>query len=237
MGVDPISILVVDDDQQLGSMLTALLRSEGFAAEFVPSSEKALTQVSNPSLRLCILDIMMPGMNGLDLLTFIRKQSDVPVLMLTARGDDADRILGFERGADDYVPKPFNPRELLLRVKAILKRTREDQTSEKSLSVGALTLEPRRHEVSLKGTVLPLTGAELRILEALMREAGRVVSRESLTKSALGRSLTAYDRSLDTHMSHLRRKLGADGSGDSPIRSMRGAGYVLIADEWEPPDA
>ena len=229
------AILVVDDDAQLRSMLCELLRSEGFHADQAEDGRHGLRQFAEATYDLVILDIMMPGISGLSVLAEIRTSSDTPVLMLTARGDDDDRIAGFENGADDYLAKPFNPRELLLRVKAILKRGRETAgTTDVILQVGPLVFQTMKHEATLAGKRLRLTGAELRILELLMRSPGNLVSREKLTKFALGRSLTAYDRSLDTHISHLRSKLGKDGTGQSPIRSMRGSGYVLVADDWEP---
>ena len=230
-----LSILVVDDDAQLRSMICELLRSEGMLAEQAENGRKALSQFSTRDYDLVVLDIMMPVMDGLQVLDQIRTSSSVPVLMLTARGDDEDRIAGLEHGADDYLAKPFNPRELLLRVKAILKRGRgSSEATDDVLEVGPLVFETLKHQATLGGERLKLTGAELRILEALMRSPGKVISREHLTKFALGRALTAYDRSLDTHVSHLRSKLGKDETGQSPIRSMRGAGYVLVADDWEP---
>ena len=228
-------ILVVDDDAQLRLMICELLRSEGMLADQAEDGRRALSSFSTQDYDLVVLDIMMPVMDGLQVLDQIRTSSSVPVLMLTARGDDEDRIAGFEHGADDYLAKPFNPRELLLRVKAILKRGRDPGGStDVVLKVGPLVFETLKHQATLGGERLKLTGAELRILEALMRSPGKVISREHLTKFALGRALTAYDRSLDTHVSHLRSKLGKDETGQSPIRSMRGAGYVLVADDWEP---
>jgi len=229
-----IRVLLVDDDVQLRSMVAELLRSEGYDADEASDGEEGLRAAQNSDYGLIVLDIMMPGKDGLEVLRELRADSEVPVLMLTARGDDMDRIAGFECGADDYLAKPFNPRELLLRVRAILKRNAAVSGTDITLKVGPLVFETLKHRAYLGERPLQLTGAELRVLEALMRSPGKIVTRERLTEFALGRAHTPYDRSLDTHISHLRSKIGKDGEGQTPIQSMRGAGYVLVADDWEP---
>jgi len=176
-----------------------------------------------------VLDLMLPDMDGLEVCRRIRARSQTPILMLTARGDAMDRVVGLEIGADDYLPKPFNPRELLARVKAILRRTGETDGDEPAeLTVGDLRVNLRRREAWLGEQSLKLTNAEFVILVTLMRSPGDVVSREALTRTALGRQLLPDDRSLDTHISNLRRKLGSEADADVLIRSIRGSGYVLV---------
>lgn len=226
-------LLIIDDDKALCSGLKELLGTEGFEVAVAHDGIAGLTRAREEDFALVILDIMMPGLDGLSVLQELRPENDTPVLMLTARGDEEDRILGFEYGADDYLAKPFNPRELLLRIKAILKRGLADTgAGAATLSVGPLRMEVRHHRAFINGQPLTLTGAEFRILEALMSGPGDVLSRDYLTEYALGRKLTPYDRSLDTHISHLRSKIGREEFGNSPIRSMRGEGYMLI-DGWE----
>jgi DNA-binding response OmpR family regulator len=183
---------------------------------------------------LVILDVMMPGDDGITTLRKLRQTSTVAVLMLTAMSEDDDRILGLEAGADDYLAKPFVPRELVLRIKAILRRFAEPAGAAGATAAkkaGPLAIDPARDRAVFDGVTLPLTGAELRILQALTSGVGEVVSREQLTLLALGRELTPYDRALDTHVSHLRRKLAAVDSGSRvEIRSVRGAGYRLVID-------
>jgi DNA-binding response OmpR family regulator len=159
--------------------------------------------------------------------TLRSREAPPPVLMLTARGDDVDRIVGLELGADDYLAKPFNPRELVARIRAVLRRVSERSLPHEPLSLGVLNLDPARHRATVRGTLVDLTGAEFRVLEVLLRAAGRVVSREQLTEQALGRKLELYDRSIDTHVSNLRRKLALGAPGEPEIRGIRGAGYML----------
>jgi two-component system response regulator CpxR len=176
---------------------------------------------------LIILDLMLPGMGGLDVLRRVRIHSPVPVLILTARGEDVDRILGLEIGADDYLPKPFNPRELIARIRAILRRTSRSATSGSSITVGDLRLDPAAREVWLNDIRLDLTSVEFALLETLLRDAGHIVTREQLTEMVLGRKLGAFDRVIDVHISNLRKKLGR-ANGEERIKSVRGSGYVFV---------
>jgi two-component system response regulator CpxR len=194
-----------------------------------------LREAQQTAYDLIILDVMLPGISGFELLRQLRDSgSRTPVLMLTARGDDVDRIVGLEMGADDYLAKPFNPRELVARIKAIFRRTGDDDVEEQTeLTVGPLRAVLKRREAFLDGTSLKLTNAEFVVLYTLMRSAGEVVSREALTRAALGRALLPDDRSLDTHISNLRKKLASEGDEEPQIRSVRGSGYVLVTPEDE----
>jgi DNA-binding response OmpR family regulator len=226
-------LLIIDDDARLAEMLVEYLAPEGIELTTVPSGIQGLRSAQRENYDLIILDVMLPGLSGFDVLKQLRESgSNTPVLMLTARGDDVDRIVGLDLGADDYLPKPFNPRELLARVKAILRRTSEVEGDEPvEMSVGKLRVNLRRREAWLGEQSLKLTNAEFVILVTLMRAPGEVVSREALTRTALGRQLLPDDRSLDTHISNLRRKVGSDENADVVIRSIRGSGYVLVPPE------
>ena len=227
---DPVRILLVDDDRELTTMLCEYLGREGFVVDVChDGSEAAALLARGTQCNLVVLDVMLPGTNGLDVLRGLRAQhATPPVLMLTARGDDVDRIVGLELGADDYLPKPFNPRELVARLRAILRRgTERPAPAEEVVHIPPIRLDTPRHTVKVRDTVVVLTGAEFRVLEVLMRSVGRVVSREQLTEQALGRPLELYDRSVDTHVSNLRRKLGLVPPDDPEIRGIRGAGYLL----------
>jgi two-component system response regulator CpxR len=232
MNPDGNRILLVDDDVRLAGMLAEYLEPDGMSVTTVPTGTQGLRQLQKETYDLVILDVMLPGMSGLEVLKQLRQSGNqTPVLMLTARGDDVDRITGLELGADDYLPKPFNPRELLARAKAILRRTAEPEPEGSEVTVGPLRMHPSRREAWLGDAPLKLTNAELLILAALMRAPGNVVSRETLTQTALGRQLLPDDRSLDTHISNLRKKLGVTPTGQTLIRSVRGSGYVLIPPE------
>ncbi len=226
-------VLLVDDDTQLTEMLAEYLQPEGMAVTAVGSGTQGLRRAQQEEYDLIVLDVMLPGLSGFDVLRQLREASvQTPVLMLTARGDDVDRIVGLEMGADDYLSKPFNPRELLARVKAIMRRARDVAPQERAeLEVGPYEANLKRREVLLNGQVLKLTNAEFTILVTLMRSPGEVVSRDALTRAALGRQLLPDDRSLDTHISNLRKKLSTNADQESPIRSIRGSGYVLIPAE------
>ncbi len=230
----PPRVLLVDDDRELTAMLVEYLGREGFETAALHDGAVALEELAGLRPDLVVLDVMLPGRNGLDVLRALRaREGSPPVLMLTARGDDVDRIVGLELGADDYLAKPFNPRELVARLRAILRRATERAAPADApaagapLELGTLRLDPGRHRASVRGAVVALTGAEFRVLEVLLRAAGRVVSREQLTEQALGRKLELYDRSVDTHVSNLRRKLGLSGPDAVEIRGIRGAGYLL----------
>jgi two-component system response regulator CpxR len=225
-------ILLVDDDRELTAMLSEYLGREGFDVAVFHDGGVALERLVEPGGErrpdLVVLDVMLPGRNGLDVLRALRaREAAPPVLMLTARGDDVDRIVGLELGADDYLAKPFNPRELVARMRAVLRRVSDPRTTHEPLTLGPLRLDPSRHRATMRGVAVDLTGAEFRVLEVLLRGAGRIASRETLTEQALGRKLELYDRSVDTHVSNLRRKLGLGAAAELEIRGIRGAGYLL----------
>jgi DNA-binding response OmpR family regulator len=220
-------VLIVDDDIELCRLLSERLSSEGFALEAVHDGARGLERVLSDEHALVILDLMLPGMGGLEVLRRVRTHSPVPVLILTARGEDVDRILGLEIGADDYLPKPFNPRELIARIRAILRRTSRSAASGNSLCVGDLHLDPAAREAWLDNTRLDLTSVEFALLETLLRDAGHVVTREQLTETVLGRKLGPFDRVIDVHISNLRKKLGRTHS-EERIKSVRGSGYLFV---------
>jgi len=218
-------LLIVDDDVELCTMLAEYLEPEGFAVETADSAAGALDRLGRGGVDLVVLDVMLPVLSGFEVLRRIRAVSRVPVLMLTARGEEVDRVVGLEMGADDYLAKPFSPRELVARIRAILRRIAESPVAG-LLSFGPLTLDPRAHRALVEGQDLTLTSAELRILELLIQADTRTVSREELMLQALGRRLLPTDRSLDTHVSNLRRKLSRCTDRVS-IQGVRGAGYAL----------
>ena len=225
-------ILVVDDDLDLCELLTKYLRREGFEFDIVHDGNAGVDRALSGEYALVILDVMLPGRNGFEVLSQIRNQSSLPILMLTARGDDVDRIVGLEMGADDYLPKPFNPRELIARTRAILRRARpgpSDATnniSPERLVLGDVELDKGTRVVTRGGEPVPLTSVEFDLLEALLRAAGQIVSREELVKSVLGRNFSPYDRSIDTHVSNLRKKLGHLVDGRERIKTIRSVGYI-----------
>ena len=222
----PPQLLLIDDDRDLCAMLEELLAGEGFGVASAHSGPAALAQVEQHRVDLAVLAVMLPGMSGFDVLRTLRRRSALPVLMLTARGEAVDRIVGLEVGADDYLAKPFHPRELIARIRAILRRPTASAAgpAERLLTVGALVLDLARGRAAVAGREVTLTGAEARVLEELARSAGQVVSRQLLCERALGRPLEAFDRSIDTHVANLRRKLGEDAP---EIRGVRGAGYAM----------
>ena len=219
-------VLLVDDDVQLCKLLAERLSTEGYTIDTVHDGSRGLESALSMEYSLVVLDLMLPGLGGLDVLRRLRKVSPIPVLILTARGEDSDRILGLEMGADDYLPKPFNPRELIARIRAILRRTRRSEASDGSLIVGDLRIDPAVREAWLEDARLSLTSAEFTLLETFMREPGRVLSREQLTESVLGRKLGPFDRVIDVHVSNLRKKLGLPHDGPR-IKAVRGSGYLF----------
>jgi DNA-binding response OmpR family regulator len=221
-------VLIVDDDVELCKLLTERLSTEGFVIEAVHDGPHGLERALSMDHDLVVLDLMLPGMGGLDVLRRLRAQSPVPVLILTARDEDVERILGLEIGADDYVPKPFNPRELIARIRAILRRTARVATLAGPLVVGDLRLDPAAREAWLNDTPLDLTSVEFTLLEVLLRNVGRVLSREHLTEAVLGRKLGSFDRVIDVHVSNVRRKLGPAQGGER-IKAVRGSGYLFVA--------
>jgi len=230
------SVLIVDDDRELCELVAELLADEGFRVEAVNRGDAGLERALSGEHALVVLDVMMPGMNGFEVLRRLRAEgSDVHVMMLTARGDDIDRIVGLEIGADDYLPKPFNPRELIARVNAVLRRTRAAepagaQGAAARISVGDVEVDTGTRHVLRGGEAVELTNVEYELLVLLLRAAGRVVSREELVRSALGRELSVFDRSIDMHISHLRKKLGHRAGEFERIKTVRGVGYVYAND-------
>ncbi|MDE1924388.1 MAG: response regulator transcription factor [Gammaproteobacteria bacterium] len=223
-------VLLVDDDRELCQMLTEYLSAERFEVSSVHDGGEALRALRLGDFDVLILDVMLPTLGGFDVLRELGAAYAIPILMLTARGDDVDRIVGLELGADDYLGKPFNPRELVARVRAILRRVggRPGRAgAAETLEVGPITLNTGMHQARVRDQVIALTGAEFRVLELLMRASGQVLSREALTEQALGRKLVPYDRSIDTHISNLRRKLDLDKARNPEIKNVRGSGYML----------
>lgn len=221
-------ILLIDDDVELCSMLTEYLGKNGFRVRTAHRGDTGLKAALQRPWPLILLDVMLPGMDGFEVLKRIRAESRVNVLLLTARGEDVDRIVGLEIGADDYVPKPFNPRELLARMRAVLRRTAPDTTIQpESLRVDELELDTAARKALRAEKNLDLTDIEFGLLEALMRSAGKVVDREELSQSVLGREFDPFDRSLDMHVSRLRRKLSDAGAPTDQVKTIRGVGYQL----------
>jgi two-component system response regulator CpxR len=224
-------ILLADDDAELAHMLAEYLGGEGLAVDTAHDGEAALAKARSGAFDLMVLDVMMPKKNGFDVLRELRAHSLLPVLMLTARDEDVDSIIGLELGADDYLPKPCNPRVLVARIRAILRRTAApaaDVDGSAVLALADLELHAGTRQVRRGGQPLALTSTEYSVLEALLRAAGHVVSKAELSERALGRKLTRYDRSLDMHVSSLRRKLGALPGGGERIQTVRGVGYQYV---------
>jgi len=217
-------VLLADDDVALAEMLAEYLEREGFAVTAVHDGEAAARLAATGEFQIVVLDVMMPRVDGMEALRRIRQTSRIPVVMLTARGDDIDRIVGLELGADDYVPKPCTPRELTARLRAILRRVQAPVADTGPLTASGLALWPQERRAQWRGQPLELTSMEFNLLEVLMRNAGRVVSKKELSEQALGRPLARFERSIDVHLSSIRRKLGA---GAALIRTVRGVGYHL----------
>jgi len=216
-------VLLADDDVELAGMLKEYLEREGFGVSTVHDGEAAARLALSGGYQIVVLDVMMPRVDGIEALRQIRQTSRVPVVMLTARGDDIDRIVGLELGADDYVPKPCTPRELVAGLRAILRRAQPGANGG-PLEIGALKLWPEKRRAQWRGRELALTSIEFNVLEVLMRNAGRVVSKHEISQQALGRPLARFDRSIDVHLSAIRQKLG---EGARMIRTVRGLGYHL----------
>lgn len=223
-------VLLVDDDVELAGMLRVYLEREGFEVKAVHDGESGITEALHGYHDIAVLDVMMPGKSGIDVLVQIRAHGAMPVLMLTARGDDADRIVGLELGADDYVPKPCTPRELTARIRAILRRSgvTESASSSSPIIVGTLSIWPEQRRAEGAGKPLELTSTEFNLLEALARNAGQVVSKSELSEQALGRPLARFDRSIDVHISSIRRKLEPLPDGRSRILAVFNKGYQFI---------
>jgi two-component system, OmpR family, response regulator len=223
-------ILIIDDDVELSSLFKEYLEQESFDVTSIYQGETGLKLALSGDYQLIILDIMLPDIKGTEILNRIRQESRVPVLMFTAKGDDVDRIIGLEAGADDYVPKPCTPRELAARIKAILRRTQfEEVGSEQGpLIAGPLKIWPEKRKAYWHDNDLELTSTEFNLLEMLAINYGRIVSKKELSEKSLGRPLARFDRSIDVHMSSIRQKLGNQRDGRSFIQTVRGQGYQLI---------
>jgi two-component system response regulator CpxR len=242
MHTDPAPrLLMLDDDRELATMTAEFLALEGLETRLAHTPDDGMAALESVTPDLLILDVMLPQRSGFDVLRRLRQTHPrLPVLMLTARGDAIDRVLGLELGADDYLTKPFDPRELAARVRAILRRSRPGAEppgggDAEDFTLGSLHLDATRRRLHATRGDVDLTGAELRVLQRLARDAGRLVTRAALTEDALGRKLTPYDRSIDTHVSNLRRKLALCGADDIEIRALRGAGYELVRTGGEAP--
>jgi DNA-binding response OmpR family regulator len=222
-------VLVIDDDVELCGLVSEYLGGEGFAVECMHDGERGLEHALRGDHLLVVLDVMLPGMNGFEVLRHLREKSHIPVLLLTARGEDVDRIVGLEIGADDYLPKPFNPRELVARIRAILRRANggRSATPPQIVRVGDIELDPATRTVRRAGSPIELTSVEFNLLEVLLREAGRVVSRERLVNAVLSRKFSPFDRSIDMHVSKVRKKLGDSEGAPEHIKTIRGVGYIF----------
>jgi len=226
-------ILVVDDDVELCKLLSQFLKKNGFSMEAIHKGAKGVERALSGEHALVILDVMLPDMKGFEALRRIRAHSRVPVLMLTARGDDQDRILGLEMGADDYLPKPFNPRELSARIEAVLRRAAPPPTEvpmepEKSLVNDDIELLSGARLVHRAGRVVDLTAVEFDLLRTFLMSAGHILSREEMVRAVLSRDFSPFDRSIDTHVSNLRKKLGPRSDGSERIKGVRGVGYIYV---------
>ncbi|MCB5184585.1 response regulator transcription factor [Methylobacillus gramineus] len=222
-------VLLIDDDVELVNLIREYLVQEGFEVECAYDGETGIVYAESLSPTLIVLDVMMPKLNGIEVLRRIRANSNVPVLMLTAKGDDEHRIVGLELGADDYVPKPCTPRELVARIRAILRRIAPSAVSQPAqIAVGDLVIWPERRLVEWAGNPVNLTSTEFNLLEVLVRQAGRVVSKSDLSTLGLGRPLTRFDRTIDVHLSSIRQKLGIMTDGRQCIQTVYRMGYQLI---------
>ncbi|WP_114968192.1 response regulator transcription factor [Rhodoferax ferrireducens] len=229
-----IPVLLVDDDLELTAMLSQYLVREGFDVHAVHDGQAGVSEAASGRYAIVVLDVMMPRLSGMEALRRIRALSKVPVLMLTARGDNVDRIVGLDMGADDYVPKPCTPGELVARIRAILRRTQAREATPSSgqrvLQAGELILSPGNRQVTWRGMPLELTGTEFSLLEVLARHVGQLVSKHDISLQAFSRPLARFDRRIDVHISSIRQKLGTRADGESWIQSVRGLGYQLLED-------
>lgn len=225
------TVLVIDDDPRLAALLAEYLAARGFQVLTASDGRSGLDRLHAGGVDLVVLDVMLPDTDGFELCRAIRAESSIPIVMLTARGEDTDRIVGLELGADDYLPKPFNPRELLARIKAVLRRAGPTVEGEDaSLLAAGIRVDPARREVTVDGRRVELTTTEFDVLRALVAAAGRVVPRERLMELARGADWAAFERSVDVHISHLRRKLGDDPRRPTRIKTIRGVGYMVPRD-------
>lgn len=226
-------VLIIDDDVELCELVAEYLEPEGYHVEAVHRGESGVERALTGKHALAVLDVMLPGINGFEVLRRIRAQSRLPVLMLTARGEDVDRIVGLEIGADDYLAKPFNPRELTARIRAILRRVKPEETARKeahgTIMIGDVQMETGIRLVRRSGEIIELTVVEFDVLEKLLRAASQIVTREELVRDVLGRALSPFDRSIDMHISNLRKKLGHKIGAIERIKTVRGVGYIYAS--------
>ena len=221
------AILIVDDDRELCELVDELLRGEGFEVDAHYSGAGAVDLAANGCYALVILDVMLPEQNGFEILRALRQRSAVPVILLTARGEDVDRIVGLEIGADDYLPKPFNSRELTARIRAVLRRMQpREQDTLPSVTVGDITLDPATRTVLRNNRLVELTTVEFDLLHTLLSAAGRVVTREDISQRVLGRAFDPFDRSIDVHIGKVRKKIADEYEDDERIKTVRGVGYI-----------
>ncbi len=229
------TMLIIDDDSELCELLEAYLTPEGFVVTSRHDGEKGIQQALSGNHDIVILDIMLPEINGFEILSRVRKHSAVPVIMLTARGDEVDRIVGLEMGADDYLPKPFNPRELVARVRAVLRRVNREREPNRReempscIEIGDITLDWGTRRALKCGEPMALTSVEFDLLRILMEQAGRVVMKEVLVKSVLDRDYSPFDRSIDVHISNLRKKINHGPGARERIKTIRGTGYLYVS--------
>ncbi|HET6414482.1 MAG TPA: response regulator transcription factor [Anaeromyxobacter sp.] len=227
----PLLALLVEDDVRLAALTRDYLESHGVAVVSVTDGRRGLSEAVTGRYDVVLLDLMLPGKDGLEVCREVRARSDVPIIVLTARGEEADRVMGLELGADDYLAKPYSPRELLARIRAVTRRAKgRAGPALGAFRVGSLTIDPGARRVELEGEEVHLTGYEFALLEALARRAGRVLSREQLMELAKGSAEDAFDRSIDVHVSRLRQKLGDDPKRPRLIKTVRGSGYVLAGE-------
>jgi DNA-binding response OmpR family regulator len=224
-----IRVLLIDDDARLHDLLASYLEQNGFSVTIASDGNRGLAALEGGTFDALLLDVMMPGVDGIEVCKRVRQKSNIPIVMLTAKGDETDRVVGLELGADDYVAKPFSPRELLARLRAVLRRARPDVAGER-LAVGDIHIDVPGRVVTLAGKSVDLTGIEFDVLVALVRRAGRVVAREALLDEAGRGDVTVGERTVDVHVSHLRQKLGDDPRSPRIIKTVRGVGYVLAKD-------
>ena len=227
-------ILLVDDDTELTSLLTDILELEGFEVCEANNGEEGLAKVDD-SIDLILLDVMMPKLNGTEMLRRLRENYAIPVMMLTAKGEEIDRVIGLELGADDYLPKPFSDRELLARMRAILRRTQTStnatQVQSDCLRSQGIKVYPGRQEVICQGQLIEMTGTELALLSYLIQHPGKIIAKEELSLEVLGKRLAPFDRAIDMHVSNLRKKLPEREDGKARIKTLRGKGYLLVDDQ------
>jgi two-component system response regulator CpxR len=224
-----LTVLVIDDDVELCQLLSEYLMADGYFVECVHAGREGVERALSSPPAIVVLDVMLPDIKGFEVLRRLRAASQIPILMLTARGDEQDRILGLQMGADDYLPKPFNPRELSARIEAVLRRSRPDQGVDPPrvdrLVVGDVSLDKAARVVRRAGVAVDLTTVEFDLLDAFLRAAGRVIARDEMVRTVLRREFSPFDRSIDTHVSNLRRKLGPAADGGERIKGVRGIGY------------